>query len=199
MNYYLFSGKNAPKVASAFAPEGTKPIYELILELDNLNELPFEFELVKLTVGRNGLIKSNDLSNLEVIWLDYQPDNKIGSLFSKKIKTIITEHLTGNEGIDWLTAKVNGNGEQRTYYIPRFEKMLNVLNFEKCTYNKIAGGVIIPCFSLEKVKNYSIFHQPDSTEFLWKIPTGLYISETLKKAIQKEKCTGVSFERTWVS
>jgi hypothetical protein len=193
MNYYLFSGKNAPKVASAFAPEGTKPIYELIPELDNLNELPFEFELIKLTVGRNGLVKSNDLSNLEVIWLDYQPNNKIGPLFSEKLKAIITEHLTGNEGIDWLTAKINGNGEQRTYYIPRFKKDLDVFDMEKCVSDSF--GVIIPCFALEKVKTFSIFRRPDS----YKITTGLYISEALKKAIQKEKCSGVSFERTRVS
>jgi len=193
MNYYLFSGKHTPKVASAFAPEDTKPIYELIPELDNLNELPFEYELVKLTAGKNGLNKSNDLSNLEVIWLDYQPDNKIGSLFSKKLKTIIGEHLTGNEGIDWLTAKINGNGEQRIYYIPRFEKNLDVFDMEKCLCDNF--GVIIPCFSSEKIKAYNIFFRPDD----YKIAGALYISEALKKAIQKAKCTGVSFEKTRVS
>lgn len=193
-NFYFFSGKNTPKVASAFAPENTKPMYELISELDNVKEMPFEFKLVKLTVGKNGLIKSNDLSDLKSIWLDYQPNNKVGPLFSYKLKTIITNHLTGKEGVNWLTAKINGNGEQRTYYIPRFERMLDVLDTEKTIYNEETGSVIIPHFSLEKVQNYSIFHTP-AAHGLWKITSGLYVNETLKKAIQKEKLTGVSFEK----
>jgi len=192
MNYYFFSGKNAPKGASAFAPEGTKQDWELIPELENLNEMPFEFELVKLTVGRNGLVKSKDLSNLEEIWLDYQPNNLAWPMCSEKLRTIFAEHLTGNEGIDWLTAKVNGNGEQRIYYIPRFEKNLDVFDMEKCLCDKY--GIIVPCFSLEKVRSYNIFRRPDRD----KITSGFYISEALKKAIQKAKCSGVSFERTRV-
>ena len=194
-NFYFFSGKNASKVASAFAPEDTKLAYKLISELDNVNEMPFEFRLIKLTIGKNGLVRSTDLSSLKEIWLDYQPNSLAWALFSYKLKTIITNHLTGKEGVNWLTAKINGNGEQRTYYIPRFERMLDVLDTEKTIYNEETGSVIIPHFSLEKVQNYSIFHTP-AAHGLWKITSGLYVNETLKKAIQKEKLTGVSFEKT---
>lgn len=95
-NYYLLSGKNNPKVASAFAPEGTKLAHELITELDDANELPFKLNLVKLTVGKNGLIKSNDLSDLKEIWLDYQPNSLAWPLMSEKLKGVIENNLTGN-------------------------------------------------------------------------------------------------------
>jgi len=196
-NYYLLCGKESKKkdLASAFAPKETKLAHQLIPELENVCEISFEFELVKLSIGRNGLIKSNDLSSLEEIWLDYQPNSFAWPFFSEKLKSVIEENLTGNEGIDWITAKINGNGEQRIYYIPRFEKGLDVFDLEKCVYNKVTYSVIIPCFSSEKVKLYSVFIRPDD----YKITGALYISGALKKAIQKAKCTGVSFEKTRVS
>ena len=198
-NYYFFSGKDSPKgLASAFPPKGTKLAHELISELDNVNEMPFEFELVKLYVAKNELVESNDLSGLHEIWQDYQANRFAWPMFSEKLKTIIAKNLTGKEGINWLTAKINGNGEQRIYYIPRFEKMLDVLDTEKTMYVKGTDHIIKPCFSLAKVNAYSIFHLPDSKNF-WKITSGIYVSEALKKAIQKEKLTGVDFEKTSVS
>ena len=198
-NYFLFSAKNTLSgVASAFAPEGTKLAHELISELENINELYFDFELIKLTISKDGIVKSNDLTSLKDIWLDYLPNSLAWALFSEKLKKTFEKNLTGKEGINWLTAKINGNGEQRIYYIPRFNKMLDVLDTEKTKFNKVTGDVIIPHFSLVKVQNYSVFPQPASYG-LWKITSGLYISEVLKKAIQKEKLSGVDFEKTRVS
>ncbi len=197
-NYYLLSGKNNPKVASAFAPEGTKLAHELISELENVNALPFELNLVKLTVGRNGLIESNDLSDLKEVWLDYQPNNLFGPLFSEKLKSVIENNLTGNEGIDWISAIVKAPNEQRTYYIPRFSKMLDVLDTQKTLFVQGTDHIIRPVFSLSKIGKYSVFHRP-SSHSLWKIPSGLYVSEALKKAIQKEKLTGLDFEKTSIA
>lgn len=192
-NYFLFSVKDTPELASAYAPEGTKLAHELIPELDNTNELSFELELIKLSIGKEGLIKSNDLSSLKEIWLDYQPNSLAWPMFSEKLKTIITKNLTGKEGINWITAKINGNSEQRIYYIPRFEKMLDVLDTQKTIYINGTDRIIKPHFSLVKVDGYSLFHQP-SAHNLWKITSGLYVSEALKKAIQKEKSKGLEFE-----
>lgn len=197
-NYYLLSGKNNPKVASAFAPEGTKLAHELITELDNVKELPFELNLVKLTVGKNGLIESNDLSDLKEIWQDYQPNSLAWPLMSEKLKSVIEKSLTGNEGIDWISVIVKGSGEQRKYYIPRFSKMLDVLDKQKTIFVQGTDRVIRPVFSLSKIDKYNVFHQP-SAHSLWKITSGLYVSEALKKAIQKEKLTGVDLEKTSVT
>jgi len=197
-NYFFLCGKNSPQVASAFAPEGTKLAHRLIPELDNANELPFDLELVKLSSGKKGLIKSDDLSSLKEIWLDYQPNSLAWPLFSEKLKTIITMNLTGKEGINWITAKVIGNSEQRIYYIPRFEKMLDVLDIQKTMYIQGTDHVIRPVFSISKISLYNIFHQPEAFNF-WKITSGLYVSEAIKKAIQKEKLIGVAFEKVSVS
>jgi hypothetical protein len=55
-----------------------------------------------------------------------------------------------------------------------------------------------PVFSLQKVGKYSIFPN-DNGSGLWKITSFLIINESLKKAIQKAKITGVSFEKMAVS
>lgn len=74
--YYSLNwkGGEAP-LASAFAPKESKADHELIKELNGINRLPFELNLVKLSVGKSGLIESNDLTSLKEIWLDYQPNS----------------------------------------------------------------------------------------------------------------------------
>jgi len=197
-SYYLLSGKNNPKVASAFAPEGTKLAHELIPELDIVDELPFELNLVKLTIGKNGLIESSDLSDLKEIWQDYQPNSLAWPMMSEKLKSVIEKNLTGNEGIDWISAIVRTSGERRMYYIPRFSKMLDVLDAQKTIFIQGTDRIIKPVFSLSKINKYSIFHQP-AAHNLWKITSALYVNEALKKAVQKDKLTGIDFEKTSVA
>jgi len=196
-NYYLISSKKKQQVASAFAHENTKLDHELVKDLNRESKLPFELYLLKLSVGKNGLIESNDLTGLNEIWLDYLPNSLAWPFFSEKLKDVVDKSLTGKENIDWITAKVNGNGEQREYYIPRFEKMLDVLDLEKTMFVENTDAVIRPCFSLTKINNFTVFHMPQSHD-LWKITSSLYVNETLKKAIQKEKFTGINFEKTRV-
>jgi hypothetical protein len=197
-NYFLLSGKNTSKLTSAFAPEGTKLAHELIQDLDGLGELPFQLELYMLSEGQTGLIKKKELNGLNEIWLDYQPNSLAWPLVSEKMKAIIINHLTGNETIEWITAKVIGNGEVRKYYIPRFQKKLDVLDMQKTMFVQGTDKIIRPCFSLSKVKNYNVFNLPSSYN-LWKITPSIYVSEMLKKAMQKEKLAGIDFEKTMVA
>jgi hypothetical protein len=196
--YYFLTIKNYLEIASAFAPEDVKLSNELIPELDGKNELPFSLQLVKLSVRKKGLIKSNDLSKLDNIWLDFQPNSLAWPLMSEKFKKLITENLTGNESVNWISVQVNGICESRLYYIIRFEKMLDVLDVNQTIYVKGTDRIITPYFDMEKVKNYTIFHKPMSNG-LWKITSGLYISEKLKQLITKEKLIGPAFERVRVS
>ena len=84
--YYSFSWKDGKEpLASAFAPKGSKADHELIQMLNGINKLPFELSLVKLDVGKNGLIESNDLSDLKEIWLDYQPNSLAWPLMSERL------------------------------------------------------------------------------------------------------------------
>jgi hypothetical protein len=197
-NYHLLCGKNSSKVASAFAPEGTKLAHDLIPVLKNTNQLPFELNLVKLAVGENGLLDSNDLSDLKEIWLDYQPNSLAWPLMSERLKSVIEANLTGNEQIDWIECKVKNGIEKRIYFIPRFNKMLDVLDMQKTMFVQGSDHIIRPVFASSKISAYSIFSKPSSHD-LWKITSGLYVSDALKKAILREKLTGVAFEKTLVA
>lgn len=106
--------------------------------------------------------------------------------------------MTGEEGIDWITARINGNGENRDYYIPRFARMLDVLDMQKTSFVQGTDHIIRPFFSLTKINNYSIFNRPSSHN-LWKITSGIYVSESLKRAIGKEKLSGIYFEKIFVT
>lgn len=197
-NYFSLSGKNLSQVASAFAPEGTKLAHLLISDLEGTNKLPFELSLVKLSTGKSGLIESNDLIGLTEPWLDYQPNSLAWPMMSNKLKTIIEEQLTGNENVDWVTAVINGKEEQRIYYIPRFNKMLDVLDIQKTMFVQGTDQIIRPVFSILKISLYSMFSKPSSHN-LWKITSGLYVNEALKKAVQKQKLTGIDFEKASIS
>ena len=197
-NYYFLTIKDFPEVSSAFAPNKTKLAHELIQELESTDDLPFEFELVKLSVGQNGVIKSSDLSSLDNVWLDFQPNSLAWPLMSERFKNLISDNLTGNECINWITAKINSNGESQIYYIPRFKKMLDVLDIDQTLFVKGTHYIIRPHFSFDKIKEFSVFHKPDSHD-LWKITSELYINEKLKKEIVKEKLIGPAFEKVRVS
>ena len=197
--YFLLSWKNGKEpLASAYAPKGAKLAQDLISELNGINRLPFELSLVKLDVGKNGLIENNDLSDLKEIWLDYQPNNLAWPLMSERLKLVIEANLTGNEQIDWIECKVKNGNEERAYFILRFNKMLDVLDMQKTMFVQGTDHIIRPVFASSKISAYSIFSKPSSHD-LWKITSGLYVSDALKKAIQKVKLTGVDFEKTTVS
>jgi hypothetical protein len=197
--YFLLSWKKGKEpLASAFAPKGSKLAQDLISELNGINKLPFELSLVKLDVGKNALIESNDLSDLKEIWLDYQPNSLAWPLMSERLKSVIEANLTGNEQIDWIECKVKNGSEERTYFILRFNKMLDVLDMQKTMFVQGTDHIIKPVFASSKISAYGIFSKPSLYD-LWKITSGLYVSDVLKKAIQKEKLTGVDFEKTTVS
>lgn len=197
--YFLLSWKNGKEpLANAYAPKGTKLAQDLISELNGLNKLSFELSLVKLDVGENGLTESNDLSDLKEIWLDYQPNSLAWPLMSERLKSVIEANLTGNEQIDWIVCNVKSTNEGRPYFILRFNKMLDVLDMQETMFVQGTDHIIRPVFTSLKIRGYSVFSKPSSHD-LWKITSGLYVSDTLKKAIQKAKLTGMDFEKTSVS
>jgi hypothetical protein len=197
-NYYLLSWKDTKEpLASAFAPKGTKLAQDLIPQLNGINKLPFELNLVKLSVGKNGLIESDNLTEMKDTWLDYQPNSLAWPMMSEKLKSTVEELLTGNEYIDWITATVNCKEEQKTYYIPRFNKLLDVLDTQKTMFVQGTNVIIRPVFSSSKISLFSMFSKPASHD-LWKITSGLYVSEYLKKTIQEQNLSGIKFEKTRV-
>jgi hypothetical protein len=196
--YYSLCWKDGKEpLASAFAPKGSKADHELIKELNGISKLPFELSLVKLDVGKNGLIESKDLTGLKEVWLDYQPNSLAWPLMSEKLKLIIAANLTGNEQIDWISCNVKNGNEVRPYFILRFNKMLDVLDVQKTMFVQGTEHIIRPVFANSKIIAFNVFSKP-SLHDLWKITSGIYISEILKKAIQKANLTGLDFEKTSV-
>ena len=195
-NYFFLSWKDRPGVpiASAFPEQKTKLGHELIPELEGKSEFPFVLELRKVSDGKNGIIVSNDLADVNEIWKDYQPNSLAWPLVSYKLKNVIEKNLIGNEAIDWISCRIKNSGEERTYYILRFNKILDVLDVEKTMFVKGTNVIIKACFDLSKIRLFNIFTEPASNN-LWKITSTIYVSEVLKKAIQREKITGVDFEK----
>ena len=193
--YFLITSQCSNQVGSAIAPINTKLDHELIPQLENLSELQFNFNLAKLSIIETGITINNDLSELKHIWNDYLPNSLAWPLFSVKLKDIILKHLTGDEGVNWIKARVDCNNEHRIYYIPRFEKVLDVLDTQKTIYVSETGFIIKPCFSLQKIKSFGLFHKPSQND-LWKITSSLYVNENIRKEIIKEKLTGIRFEKT---
>lgn len=193
-NYFLISWKHKSRLASAFVLNEAKLDHELISDLEESTIMPFDFELRKVIEVKDELIIGNDLSELNELWLDYQPNSLAWPLMSDKLKFVIENNMTGNEEIDWISCKVKSNKEHRIYYILRFNRLLDVLDMKKTMFVQGTDHIIKPCFSLSKIKSFSIFSKP-SAHNLWKITSGLYINEKLKKAIQKEKLSGLDFEK----
>ena len=197
--YFLLSWKNGKEpLVSAYAPKGSKLAQDLISELNGINKLPFKLNLVKLDIGKNGIIEKHDLSDLKETWLDYQPNSLAWPLMSESLKSLIESNLLGNEQIDWIECIVKKGNEERPYFILRFNKMLDVLDIQKTIFVQGTDHIIRPVFASLKVSAYSIFSKPSSHD-LWKITSGIYVSDVLKKAIQKAKLTGMDFEKTTVS
>lgn len=140
-----------------------------------INEFPFELKLVSLSVEQNGIVVSDDLSDMEKVWLDYQPNSHAWPLFSEELKKVVEENLTGNEKLDWILAKVNGKNEQRLFYILRFNEMMGVLDMQKTLFVQGTNRVIRPCFSISKISKYAVFHEPQTYDF-WKIIIEIYIN-----------------------
>lgn len=194
--YYFLAENVKPGTAFAYTQEEMLLSHELMPSLIDRTELPFELFLKKVIIDKSGLHVNYDLSELKHLWVDYQPNNLAWPLMSEKLKDVIRNHLTGKEGLTWIKAIVNGGNETREYFIPRFLEKLDVLDVQKTMFVPDTSHIIKPVFSFSKIMNFSLFHK--SQEYFWEITSGLYVSDVLKKAIQKERLTGLDFEKASV-
>jgi hypothetical protein len=112
------------------------------------------------------------------------------TMMSLKMADIIQEHLTGTEGIEWITAQVVCLDMEREYKVPRFTRQLDVLDTSKTSYSSSLGVVVNPWYSLDKCVNLVFFH---GTPENWEITSSLVVEEPIMKAIKKAKLSGVAF------
>jgi hypothetical protein len=202
MKYFLLTGGRVTRrgVMACAIPEINEAGHKLIRALEGKNELPFEMKLEYAFV-KKVLEFTADLSQAENLWPDYMSNEFGYILLSERFKNIIEFELTGNEEIDWITAKIHANEECRTYYILRFNKILDVLDMEHSQFmgadSSDLSNVVVPCFSLAKVSKYGVFNIPQAFDH-WKIPGGIFVCNNIKKAAKKANLTGVGFSETWV-
>lgn len=191
-NYYFLSWKQKPEGTMAFTSDETILGYELIPELKGISILPFDLHLKKVKEKKSGLKISDDLTELEEIWNDYQPNNLAWPLMSEKLKKIIDENVMSNENIDWISCKIKNGTETRNYYILRFNKLLDVLDLHKTKFVPGTDSIIKPVFASSKVRKFNVFMAatPGEGDF-WKISSGVYVSESIKKSIQNAGLVGI--------
>ena len=122
-------------------------------------------------------------------FLDYTGTND-QVIMSKKLKDIIDAFVPKGE-LEWIHLTVeNKDGSLHDAYMPRFVEvphMFDVLN-EEFTKLTDQGHLMVPALSKEKTKDRHFIRLLENQLIT-------YVSEDLKKAIQKAKVTGVNFEK----
>ena len=111
-------------------------------------------------------------------------------IFSTKLRDIVNEFVP-KENIEWIHLTVeNKDGSRHDAYMPRFipmPHMFDVLNEELTVLTK-DGDLMVPRLSTEKTQDKHFIR-------LLENPLISYVSEDLKKAMQKAKITGVKFKK----
>lgn len=195
--YFRMYLKNKATVTKALTKDlGTINNDEILSKYLNKDQLLFEFSLAKSFLKDDKLHLNKNLSSIKKIWYDYQYNDKGWPLFSEKLKLIIESHLTGQEGIEWLKAKVNSSKEQRIYFIPKFTKKIDLLDMSKTTFVPGTDFVRKPYFLKSKIQPYSLFCR---ITYTWPISYLLYISEEIKELIIEAGMTEILFKQAHTS
>jgi hypothetical protein len=189
MNYYNLEGVNRKVSTSAGAIEKLVAGTEVNL-LEGLSMIPFRLELFRISFAKGQMLKSKDFSDVKFVWEDYLANQFAWPLMSEQMKSIVEAHLSGKEGIDWITAPVEGISETKNYFVPRFSTLLDVLDLSATIFSSNGDFVVNPCFSKEKVASLAMFFK--RPEF-WKITSSLVVNEPLMKALKKAKLSGIVF------
>jgi hypothetical protein len=166
--------------------------FKIIEEVVLNKELPFELE-AKMSKGGKWLEIENDVA--------YELPDLLGSslawnLFSVKAKELIQNALTGQEDIEWIpvTVKVPKHSTNHQYFLVTFTRELDVLNYAKTTFVSGTDLIIKPHFDIEKISKYALFTAPASYNF-WKIPSGLYVIDSIKVKIETSTLRGFDFKK----
>lgn len=112
------------------------------------------------------------------------------------MRDLIDCHLTGEEGIDWISVTIyQDTTASREYYLLRFNEKKDVLNLEKSTFITNHPDLLIKAvFAQNKISNLSVFSKFFDIDNSWQIPHSICVSEVIRRQAKKEKFTGVHYE-----
>ena len=123
---------------------------------------------------------------------DYQANSEACRLCSSKLRSIIDRNKSPQDQIQWLPMVVKDeHGEEREYFILHFPVIYDVIDRENSTYFG-EDQLIKPVFSLRKIGRHKVFNY-DSYNFF-----SFFISEDIRKDIEKEKCTNLNISKIQV-
>lgn len=118
---------------------------------------------------------------------DLQNENKDVRLCSEKLRSLLEELASEQDEFQWLDAIVRKGQQEHPYYVLHFPNPPPVLDKESCYYSELSGKLIAPVPSASLCKNRNIFTCPEMNRVM-------FVRDTVKKAIQSEGCTGITFE-----
>ena len=198
-NLYSMSWKDDCKTPdySIFPKEKVGPSYELIPLLEGKNQFICSCCFKKIVVGKKGLVYVEVTEN-DPVWTDYPANSFAWPIFSEKFMTLIGENTSDEDKIDWINLQVEHFGITRSYYILRFNKLHDIIDSKNTLYVENTDLIIRPCFRAEAFEKIQIASIPTSHN-LWKITSGLYVSERLKNTIMKHKIKGLEFSKARIS
>ena len=164
------------------------------LEVDEFikqnRRFPCNLVLVQRRITKNGITQNNNVPEKE--FFDYQYNQFAYYLLSERLKNCIEENKGSKDSFSWINVSVSSETETRNYYIPIFESIPDVLDSKLTTRVSASNAILVPCFASEKLEGHNFFPIESSFGVL---PRGIYVSEKLKKELQKQKFDNVKFEK----
>jgi hypothetical protein len=125
------------------------------------------------------------------------------SLFSARLKEVIDKHVAVKL-YRWVKTKIKDvrTNEITTYYLPLFEHLVDTINYENSKCRK--DRVMVPCYSLKKIKKLNLDFFPKHDEMYNKtmgeetpyfVDRTLIVSYQLQQIIKKSDLVGVAFTK----
>ena len=198
-NVYLMSWKDDGKKTGhgIFSKSDVSPAHELTKELLSKDEFACDAHFRRIEIAKNGLVYSDSLPTDDV-WKDYPANEFAFPLLSEGFMNLIKANTTSIDAIDFIKFPIQHFDQKRTYYILRFNKLHDVIDRKLTTYVKGTDHIIVPCFTAAAFDSIQIASKPISHD-LWRITSGIYVSEKLKRKISQSKIKGIDFSKVRVS
>jgi len=150
--------------------------------------LPDIFRLPK--AGRVNNWNPLTLNLVDGEFADYLGSNLGCRLCSDRLKSILDSHAFVSDDIQWLPVVVEQGTIKKNYSILHFPNPPDILHKNKTIF--VDDFVVKPVLSADAIGQHKVFSYPKGGE----LP--LFITQSVKEAIDSEGCTGLEFTRVAV-
>lgn len=120
---------------------------------------------------------------------DYLANSIAWPMMSSRLKDLISTNISKREGVSWVLIKIECGNEIYDYFIPKFNKVIDVLNREKTIF-AVNDFIVKPHFSLLKIRDLNFFAVPGK-----QFTSRIIVSDRLMKQICKKRFNGMIFNK----